>query len=104
MKVNPSIALNTVIAVAVAYVIYRVFGASASVAAGAKTFSEGVRAFLGDTSFTGERVSATPQAALSRDEYIKRGYLEVFPNGRTQITAAGRLYIEQQQREAALNP
>lgn len=104
MKVNPSLALNAVIAVAVTYVVYRIFGAGDSIAGGVKNFSEGVRTLFGDTSFLGERVSTTPQAALSRDEYIKRGYLEVLPNGRTQITSAGRLYIEQQQREAALNP
>ena len=104
MKISPSLALNTVIAVAVAYVIYRVFGASDAVAAGAKKFSEGVRLMLGDRTSLGTPVQTTPQAALSRDEYIKRGYLEVLPSGRTQITAAGQMYIRQQQLQAAINP
>lgn len=102
MKINPSLALNTVIAVAVAYVVYRVFGASDSFAAGAKNFSEGVRAFFGDTSFLGEGVALSGAGQLSRDEYIKRGYLVVLPNGRTQITAEGNMYIDEQRRTAAL--
>lgn len=104
MKVNSSLALNTVIAVAVGYVIYRIFGLGDAVAKGAKNFSDGVRLYLGDSSSLGVPVQSTPQAALSRDEHLRAGHLEVLPNGRTQITAAGRLYIEQQQREAALNP
>lgn len=104
MKINVSLALNTVIAVAVAYVIYRVLGAGDSVAAGAKNFSHGVRALLGDTSFLGERAALSPSAQLSREDMIRRGYLAFDANGRSYITAAGNQYIDEQRRTAALTP
>lgn len=104
MKVNPQLVFYTVIAIAGAYVINRVFGAGESVAEGVKNFSEGVRLYLGDRSILGTPIQLSAGAALSQEEHIKAGHLELLPGGRTRLTAAGRLYVEQQQREAALNP
>ena len=44
----------------------------------------------------GPAVELTEQAALSQQDYIDRGYLEVLPGGGTRITPAGEAYIAEQ--------
>lgn len=76
-----------------AYVAYRVFNYGDTIGEAMDRFWEGLT-FDADT--LGPETQLTPGAQLSQAEYIRRGFLEVLPDGRTRITPKGEEYIRAQ--------
>jgi hypothetical protein len=91
----------------VLYVVYRMtnYGESASEAAigfwdgltgDDPRFWEGV---FFDSASMGPSVQLTEGARASQADWIKRGFLEITPEGGTRITPAGEAYVQQQQEK-----
>lgn len=79
-----------------AYIFYRVatFGETAS-----EAFNKFWSGLTFDTASLGPPIELTPGALASQEDWIKRGYLELLPDGGTRITPAGEAYIQQQREK-----
>lgn len=75
------------------YIAYRVLALGEPVGEALSRFWEGLT-FDADT--LGPGVELTPEAKMSRAEYIRKGYLRVLPDGSTVITPLGEQYIQSQ--------
>lgn len=95
MALKPRDALSIVLAIGAGYVLFRSIGGVEAIRRGAGKFWEGLTF---DPAMLGPTVTLTPQARMSREEYIKRGYLIFNPQtGQYEISPAGEAYIQQQQ-------
>lgn len=112
MKVNPQIAMMSVLVLGGGYVLYRV---AQAVADAKKSVDRGIDKTI-DTAdqllrlspfnrfifYLRDRVLYGPEIELQNNDagvdYYERGYIERLPNGRTRITAEGQAYIDQQRR------
>jgi len=78
------------------YLVYRVFHLGESLDVAWSKFWECVHF---TSAMLGSPVQLTPGAADAQNEWIKLGYLELLPDGSTQITPAGDAYIMRQKEK-----
>jgi len=84
------------------YLFYRVFHLGESLDEAWAHFWNGPKFWEGLTfnpATLGPPVQSTPGAAAAQNEWIKLGYLELLPDGSTQITPAGDAYIMRQKEK-----
>lgn len=74
-----------------AYIAYRVVRFGEAVGDVAKRLWDGITF---DPASMGPFVTLTPGARMSEEEYLRLGFLERLPDGRTRITPLGEWYIE----------
>jgi len=79
-----------------AYILYRVTRFGDSVGDALNRFWTGLTF---DSASLGPAIQLTPGAAEAQTDWIKKGFLEVLPDGGTRITPAGEEYIRQQREK-----